>query len=438
MDRLEDIHRKLSASASTDRTAGSEGERQMLDAVRSVLGPDIHTRSEGLVAHTRPHLVMGFVAAALLVGGLLGVWFPKVGLFLLIGGAIGLVGEGTGRFPVVRWWMPRWPAYNLVVPPQGEWNRGGDAPLGTVILSTPLDVPRYRPPGGRWLKRPYRLITVAGTLLGAMLFLRVLSAQLDEVLVPIYWVVLALSAVIMGIGLVVRSPDVEELQDVSGLASTADLLLRLRRSPVEGLQVWGLFTAAGCAHQDGMRAFLALRAHNLPGPLFVLSLNHVGRPVLKAAVSEGPLVPQHHRPTGPSLVERLSWAGLHLPRTDQGTPTDARAALNLGHRALSLVGGQEPSSISGMRYAVHVADLMLRWFGEDLRRVATERPVVESIEQPTVEEPEAAPEAREPQDRPARRPLDPFPPAPDRRGPPPVPQEDQSPSVDRPSEDDED
>jgi hypothetical protein len=122
-----------------------------------------------------------------------------------------------------------------------------------------------------------------------------------------------------------------------------------------------------------MKTFLTLRGHRLPQPVLVVSVDEVDRAPLRAAVTEGPLLAQPQRPTGPALVERLRWAGVRIPAFDRPETSDSLVATVLGYRAMALVGGDEPADAASVRSAADVVETLARWYGEDLARVAVAR-----------------------------------------------------------------
>lgn len=378
MDRAS-LLKRLSGATGEPRYAGSAGERQMLDAVRECLPAGVLSRPEGFVAHVYPQTVKILLGLGIVSSGILGIWLPKWGFLLCLVMLIGLIAEGTGRLAFVRAWLPKSPSYNLVIPPQEDWSTGGEAPRGTIILSSPLDVPRWNARALRWMKRPYRALLLSAQILSFLLLMRVLSVQIDSVLVWVYIGCLVVVAILALVGLWARSPTVQEEADVGGLAATLLTQAQLRANPIEGVEVWTVFTGAGSAHQEGMDTFLRLRGERLPEPVFVVSMAGGGAPGLVANASEGPLWPQRQRPTGPSLVERLGWAGLQLPLVDQPQPTDGRAAMLLGYRALSFGAVESVSTPASIQHSADVVELVCRWFGEDLRRVGVDRGAVQAL-----------------------------------------------------------
>jgi hypothetical protein len=179
-------------------------------------------------------------------------------------------------------------------------------------------------------------------------------------------------------------------EDGSGIAAALTLMERLTIDPLPGVATWFVFTGCGRANQDGMRAFLEVKGRAAPRPLLVLALVEPGAGAVRAAVSEGRLFAQGHRPTGPALIERMRWAGVTVPEVDRAEPTDARQAMLLGHRAVALVGGDEPTSAQTTEQAVDIAETMTRWYAEDLHHVADERPGLEELARATGREAPAA------------------------------------------------
>jgi hypothetical protein len=383
---LDQVARDLAdLGAVSARWAATDGERRMLDAVRARLPEGVSARVEGFVGHPLPLLVLGLHGAFALAGGLVGLRWPLAGLVVVLGVAASLVGEGTGRLGLLRFWMPRLPSYNLVATPRAggtvaslpRGDRGApiveealsSGEIGAIVLSTPLDMPRWRARRRRGLRRPLQAVAVSMASLGGLLLLRALSEPFGAALAGLYASALVVMAGTGGLFFIARRAPVGASSEASGVAVLLELVRRLRDRPLEGVQTWVVFTGCGHAHQDGMTAFLQLRGERMPRPVLVLSLDDAGRPPLSAAVTEGPLWAQVHRPTGPALVERLRWAGVRIPEVDRADPTDARAAMILGYRALALTGGSGEATPESVLRAADVIETLLRWHREDLARV---------------------------------------------------------------------
>jgi hypothetical protein len=359
------------------RYAGTEGEREMLHQVRNRLpesaqpatsggrgavnGPA--SRIEGFVAYTSPGLVLGAHAMALLVAGLLGLRWPLLAALLCALATVSLGAEGSGMYSVLRRVLPKSASYNLV------WRTLVDEPLGTLVLTAPLDTPRWRPNRPRWLRRPMQLLMAAACVLTLVITLRALAEPWGRPTQGMYVASLVIMGAAAAVGAVAHRRAAGVHEDPSGPAALLELIRRFEADPLPGVDVWAVFTGCGHAYQNGMHAFLAMRRGRMKEPVLVVSLAEPGRPGLRGIVAEGPLWPQHHRPTGPALVERLRWVGLDLPSKDSPRITDARAAMLWGYRALALGGGSEPWTLEDTVRAVDVTEAIVRLYAEDLRRV---------------------------------------------------------------------
>jgi hypothetical protein len=371
------------------RFAGSEGERAMLHAVLKRLPGGAVGRVEGFVAHVSPALVDFLHDAALLVAGLVGFWKPWLGA--LLGGVLtlSLLLEGSGRMGLFRFFMPKTPSYNFVVRRKVE----DGPPLGTLVIATPLDAPSAQPIDLPWIagRRPMRAVFWAALVITAMLTLRAAAEPWGPRTLQIYVVALLVLSTGLAIGLLAHHRPGVGKDDGSGAAVLLELVRRLRDRPLPGVDVWFAFTGCGRAYQGGMEAFLDLHGKTLTDPVLVVAVDDPARMPLRAVVSEGPLFPQHHRPTGPALMERLRWAGVYVPPKDYGGSTDARAALVRGYRALALKGGDGAPSAEAAARAADVLETVGRWFADDLARVATNRPALEELARATFIDEEVTP-----------------------------------------------
>lgn len=361
----------------------------MLHRVRSRLPEGTATRIEPFVGFVAPAFVLGAHAAALFVSGLLGLEYPLVSAVLCLGITISLLSEGTGRTSVLRRFLPKQASYNLV------WRRELDKPVGTLVITAPLDTPRWRPEQPTWLRRPMKAVLYSAFVVTGLLWLRALAEPWGRPSQGIYVAALCVFAVTVLLGILAHRRSVGVREDASGPAALLELLRRFQDDPPEGLDVWVVFTGCGHAYQNGMGAFLGMRGARLPGPVFVLALDEPGIAPLSAVVSEGPLLAQHHRSTGPALVERLRWAGLDIRSVDTNRITDARAAMLWGYRALALAGGidGQPTAEGTLR-AVDVAEAICRLYAEDLHRVPDLHPRLQGL-LPPPPEPEPEPEVED-------------------------------------------
>lgn len=364
-DPYEAIRADLEAlGAVRHRVAASEGEREMLHEVRNRLPPATVGRIEGFVAFASPSLVVLIHAALLLGGALLGLWNPWIGTLLCGAVTLHLITEGASGRSLFRWVAPKVPSYNLVV------SLPCDQPLGSLVVSAPLDAPRWRPDRPRWFRRPLQAVVFAAVAVTFVLSLRALAEPWGRPSMTMYLVSVGILVTSIGLAWTMQRRVNTRREDASAATALIEFLRRMQRNPAPGLQVVAVFTGCAHAYQNGMHAFLAVRGRALPQPLLVVALDEPGRAPVGAVVSEGPLWAQHHRPTGPALVERLRWAGADVPVVDHESVTDARAAMLWGYRALALVGGGSgESSPEGTAAAVDLLEALSRLYAQDLAQV---------------------------------------------------------------------
>lgn len=372
-DAIDRVTQDLDAlSGIAHRYAGTEGEREMLHAVRNRLPEGDASRIEGFVAYTSPGLVIGVHALSIVVVAVVGLWWPlfaSVACVLLTGS---LVLEGTGRFSMVRSLLLKSASYNLV------WRRETENAQGTLVISAPLDRPRWRPNRPRWLKRPMRAVLFSAAIVTVLLTMRAFAEPWGRPTQGMYAVaLLVLTATVVWATLAHRRKS-KAAGGASGCAAALELLRRFREEPPAGLDVWFVFTGCSYAFQNGMHAFLAMRGDRPAKPVFVLSLTDPGKQTLQATISEGLLVREPHRPTGPALVERLRWAGVDLPAVDMAVPTDAWAATQRGYRALALVGGAAPTTPQDTLRAVEIAEAICHLYAQDVQRAPEVRTTVQA------------------------------------------------------------
>jgi hypothetical protein len=310
--------------------------------------------------------------------GVLGIWWPRVALPISIFLTASLVGETQGQFGLIRWFFPRSPSYNLVVRLPAE------KALGTVVLCTPLDLPRFVPPSSRWLRpsmRPSRIVLAGAGALTAMQLLRFFGEPLGELTVQMYYASLGLFVLFAVVAAASFRRSDEGADDASGPTVLLELTRRLVHTPIPSVDVIIAFTGCGHAFQSGAHSLLRVRRETMAQPVLVVALDQPGRVPLRAVAVEGSAISQPHRPTGPALVERLRWAGIALPVVRRYGATDARAALVMGFRALALSGGSGTATVASIQRSCDVIETLVRWNAQDVALVAGDRPVLQEVAQ---------------------------------------------------------
>jgi hypothetical protein len=374
---MEHLTRDLEALAAVPaRFAGTQGERQMLDAVRQRLPAGLAPRAEGLVAHTSPAWFLALHAVLLLAAGVLGVWQPGWAGVATAALTASLVLEADGRGSPLRWPFPKHASYNLVARAVSEHS------IGAVVFVAPLDVPRWRPDLPRWFRRrPVQGLISAGVVVTGSCLLRAIADETAaEEVHRVYIFALVVLGLAAGLSMLGNRRVPPRTSDTTGPAVVLELARRLSERPIPGVDTWFLFTGCGYAYQEGMRAFLACHAPHgsnpsawsLRDPALVIGLHEPGRGSLAAVISEGPLRVEPHRPTGPALAERLRWAGVDLREGERPGATDANAATRHGLRALTLAGVGVPT-VENTHRAAEIAETLARWYADDLHQVEQQR-----------------------------------------------------------------
>ncbi len=352
----------------------------MLHHVRERLPPEDRSRIEGFVAYAKPDVILGAHALALLVVGVMGLWWPMFASVACLVVAASLVMESSEGFSLLRWILPKSASYNLVwwrdaVEPKGPQPDARTGPVGTLVISAPLDRPRWKPTRPSWLQRPLRSVVASAGVVTVLVTMRALAEPWGRPTQGMYAVALLVLAGTVGLTMAAHRRKSKAVGGASGCAAALELIRRFRESPPPGLDLWVVFTGCSHAYQNGMNAFLHMRGERLRRPVFVLTLADPGKHPLQAVVSEGSLWPQHHRATGPALIERLRWAGVDVPSVDIPGATDARAARQWGYRSLALLGGRGRTSADDTLWAVEVAEALCRLYAEDLQHVPDVRPL---------------------------------------------------------------
>jgi hypothetical protein len=373
LSRIADDMRELSAVGG--RFAGTEGERAMLAAIRPRLPEGWSVRTEGFVGHVRPDFIVAGHVVLLVLVGLAGAWFPGWAVLPAALITASLLGEATGRFALLRRLLVKAASYNLVARDHQH------QPLGSVVLTANLDLPRSRrgPRSGlRLVDRAWQAMFWMAMVVTLALFVRSTGDPFGAASLQVYLFTLGL---LVGTALIrlVRRPAREGRDEAGGPAVLIELMRRFADDPVPGVEVWVAFTGCGSAYQGGMCHFLDLHRPSLRDPVMVVAIEAPERAPLAAVVSEGPVFAQEHRATGPALVERLGWAGVDLPEIRLFGATDARAAQLQGVRSLALAGGDGPSSVGQAERAADLIEVLVRWYAEDVAQVAGDRPRLEAL-----------------------------------------------------------
>ena len=371
------------------RFSGTEGEREMLHAVRTRLANPEDACVEGFVSPVRPEGVLGIHVGLLFVFGLLGFWWPVWGCVGTSLVTLSLLSETTGRFSTCRWLMKKVASYNLVIKQQGSVS------VGAVVVTTPLDVPGWRPIQAGWLKltkRPLQWVFGSAIVLTALMLLRSLGEPLGPRTRDLHLVALVILALTVLIGVIAYRRDGAGEDSGAGAALLLEITRRLKEKPLpDGVDFWAAFLGCSYAFQGGMRHFLTLHKKTLTDPVLVISVSDPDRTPLGALASEGPIVRQIHRPAGPALVERLQWTGVQLPTRHHYGVSNAREALGLGYRSVALAGGDGDKGVDATAHAADIVEVLIRWYARDVVNVQSDLPALRELTEELPSSPDAPP-----------------------------------------------
>ena len=196
----EKIRADMDALANYDgRFPASEGERAMLHGVKERIPSEAEPVVEGFVSPKYPELMVGMHVTVLFLGGLVGFWHPIWGGALTAGATLALLAETTGRFSLAHWVMGKVAAYNLVL------RMRTSTPQATIVLTTPLDVPKFRKWETRWIRwtrRPLQWVFGASMVLLGLMVLRALGEPLGPRTRDLHLVAVAILATTVLVGLV--------------------------------------------------------------------------------------------------------------------------------------------------------------------------------------------------------------------------------------------
>ena len=175
---MSETHEQIQAdlhtfSACRGRFAADEGEREMLHAVRARIHESDECTTEGFVSPSYSEVFVGVHVAMLLVGGLVGFWWPIGGGAITALGTLGLVAETTGRFSWAHVMLMRHAAYNLVIRHRIPQAKGS-------MFDTPrcTSVQKWSTPWIRWTRRPLQWVFLAAMILLSLMVLRALGEPL--------------------------------------------------------------------------------------------------------------------------------------------------------------------------------------------------------------------------------------------------------------------
>lgn len=327
------------------RWPGTEAERQAAHYLAGELeGLGREAQIEPIRVRPAYHLTHALHAALGVVGSVVSVSAPALGVAILLLVAVSMFGDLSARFHLLRLLMPRRGSQNVTSP-------GGrrDAPARLVITAhydaarSGLMFARRRRPAPGPLRALARLAgpidVVFWTIIVALLLAGVrlvtgLSAEESTLLTVAQFLptVLLLVAITLFVDIALSEVVPGASDNASGVAAALELGGRLAARPPKHLDVWVVFTAAKEGLMLGMREWMRAHQDELdPRRTFFVNIDNVGAGRPRVVGAEGfVILYQHDRrlvDLGRSLAEKAGareGGRSHLPA--ESSPSDRMAA----------------------------------------------------------------------------------------------------------------
>jgi hypothetical protein len=381
------------------RWPGTDAERQAAEYLAGELeGLGREAQIEPIRVRPAYHLTHALHAALGVVGSVVSVSVPALGVAILLLVAVSMFGDLTARFYVLRLVMPRRSSQNVTSPGSRP-----DAHARLVLTAhydaarSGLMFARRRRPAPRPLRSLARLagpIDVVFWTIIAALFLAVvrlllgLSADEATLLTAAQFVptVLLLVAITLFVDIALSEVVPGASDNASGVAAALELTRRLAGQPPAHLDLWVVFTGAKEGFMLGMREWMRAHQDELdPRRTFFLNLDNVGAGTPRVVGAEGfVILYQHDRrlvDLGRSIAEEAGAdriaATPHVWRlgTDGVIPlmrgfssislcsTDEHGRIPNYHRHSDTPDQIDPAAVEG---AIELAEKLVRRIDEEL------------------------------------------------------------------------
>jgi hypothetical protein len=292
--------------------AGDEPATDLLAGELRRVGRDVEV--ERIRIRPAFHLTLALLAALAVVGSVLSVGTPPLGVVILLIASALIYADLTGRFSPVRYLTSPRKTANVSSP--------GPRPDATsrVVLVAHHDAAPASLLFAR-LRRRARRRSVLGRIAGPIdvLFWSAIAALVVALVhlltgsdaTAIKIAQFALTVILLGFTALLVDTALARIvpganDNASGVAAVLDVAERLERKPTAYIDVWIVFTAAEEGFMLGMKTWLAQHAEDLhTDRTYFLNVNAVGNGELHHATAEGfGLVYRHDRRLA-GLCERL-------------------------------------------------------------------------------------------------------------------------------------
>jgi Peptidase family M28 len=371
------------------RWPGMAGERRAAEHLASEL-ERIGREVEVEPIRVRPayHLTHALHAAIAVVGNVVSVYVPPLGVAILLLAATSMYGDLSTRFYLLRRLFPRRLSQNVTSPGSRP-----DAPA-RVVLTAHCDSARSGLIFNRRRRPPPRPVRALSTLAGPIdVVFWTIAAALVLALVRLFAgydageataltiaqfvdTVILMVAFALFVDVALSDPVPGASDNASGAAAVLEVARRLALSPPANLDVWIVFTGAKEGLMLGMREWMRAHEEDIdPRRTFFVNVDNVGAGTVRPVSAEGFLIIYRH---DQRLIELASEAGTtalerspYLWRlgTDgtlpamRGVPsiticaTDRHGRIPNFHRQSDTVDQIEPASVER---AIELAELLVR------------------------------------------------------------------------------
>lgn len=334
MPRIDTIARLVSF---TGRWPGTAAERGAADYLAEELG-NMGREATVEPIRVRPayHLTHALHAALAVLGSVVAVNSPALGVVLLLAVGVSTYGDLTGRFHLLRLLTPRRSSQNVTSP--------GPRPDATarLIITAHYDAARSGlifARARRPAPRPLRALSRLGgrldvifwtivALLGIAVLRLLAGITSDEstalTAVQFALTVILIVAVVLMIDVALSDPVPGANDNASGVAAALELARRLDAAPPHHLDVWVVLTGAGEGLMLGMREWMRSHADDIDRRrTFFMNLDSVGRGEVSYVKGEGFVVIEQHDARLVRLCESIGTGKEHVLRlgTDGVVPT---------------------------------------------------------------------------------------------------------------------
>jgi hypothetical protein len=306
------------------RWAGTDAERSAANYLaRELEGLGRDAQVEPIRVRPAYHLTHALHAALAVVGSVVSVTVPALGVAILLLVAISMFGDLTARFYLLRLLMPRRRSQNVT-------SVGGrsDAPARLVITAhydaarSGLIFARRRRPPPRPLRALSRLAgpidvvfwtIVIALLLAVIRLLLGLSSDESTLLTVAQFVptVLLLGAIVLFVDIALSEVVPGASDNASGAAAALELARRLTAEPPRHLDVWVVFPGAKEGLMLGMREWMRAHQDELdPRRTFFLNIDNVGAGIPRVVRAEGFVILYQHDPRLVELGRSIAGEGI--------------------------------------------------------------------------------------------------------------------------------